>query len=58
METEMDRDLKNFCVQWTRVAVMALAPVVFAAFATIPYSLGGHPGEQVARTVPLDTHMT
>ena len=54
----MDKDLKAFALQWLRVAVIALASVAFVAFTSIPYSLGGHPGEMAARTPPAERHMT
>ena len=54
----MDKDLKVFWLQWLRVAAVALASVVFVAFASIPYSLGGHPGEMAARVPSGDRHMT
>ncbi len=54
----MDADLKTFVRQWLRIAAMAIAPVVMTAFAAIPYSLGGHPGERQARTVHVDMHPT
>ena len=54
----MNKDLKAFVLQWARVAAMTLATVVFLAFTSIPYSLGGHPGEVVAADVRGDRHMT
>lgn len=54
----MDADLKLFWLDWARVALAALVPVVFVAFTAIPFSLGGHPGERIARTVQSDGHMT
>jgi len=54
----MDSSLRLFVRQLTRVVVAALVPVVLIAFWSIPYSLGGHPGE--ARSVGMATprHMT
>lgn len=54
----MDKALRDFAVQWLRVAAMAMLPVVFAAFTTIPYSLGGHPGELSARAADTNAHMS
>jgi hypothetical protein len=52
----MNTDLKAFVFQLLRVAVMTLMPVAFTAFATMPYTLGGHPGE--ARVQRTNVHMT
>lgn len=57
-EIEMNADLKMFALQWLRVAVMALIPVVFTAFVGMPYAIGGHPGEAFARAGHADRHMT
>lgn len=54
----MDQDLKAFALQWLRVAAMTLVPVVFVAFVSIPYSLGGDPGDAVVRVAPAERHMT
>jgi len=58
MEKEMNEDLKFFWLSWARVVLMALVPVVFVAFTSIPLTLGGHPGESMERTVISDGHMT
>ena len=52
----MNPDLKAFALQWLRIALMTLMPVVFAAFVTMPYTMGGHPGE--ARAQQSNVHMT
>ena len=54
----MDKDLKAFSLQCMRVVVVTLSSVLFVAFTSIPYSLGGHPGEVAAATVQGDRHMT
>ena len=54
----MDKDLKAFSLRWARVVAMTLAGVLFVAFTSIPYSLGGHPGEVAALTTQADRHMT
>ena len=58
LEPDVNQDLKSFLWQWLRVALMTLAPVVFVAFASMPYALGGHPGEHTLATVHSDGHMT
>jgi hypothetical protein len=41
------------------VVAMALAPVAFAAFVSLPLALGAHPGEPRAwGPVPVERHMT
>jgi hypothetical protein len=54
----MNVDLKNFVSAYLRVVVVALVPLALTAFLTIPYSLGGHPGEPVAREHTSAQHMT
>ena len=54
----MNADLKNFVSAYLRVVVMALVPLALTAFLTIPYSLGGHPGEPIARADAAAHHMT
>ena len=58
MEYAMNTDLKNFVVAYLRVVVMALVPMVLTAFLSIPYSLGGNPGDPYARAQSSDQHMT
>ena len=53
----MNNYLADFILQWARVVVMALVPVVLTAFISIPMSLGGHPGEAATRVV-VPSHMT
>ncbi len=52
----MNIDLKAFIFQWLRIALMTLMPVAFTAFVTMPYTMGGHPGE--VRVQPMNPHMT
>ncbi len=52
----MNTDLKAFVFQWLRIALMTLMPVAFTAFATMPYTMGGHPGE--LRVQQINAHMT
>jgi hypothetical protein len=44
----MNASLRMFIYQYAGVVLAALVPVIFTAFLSIPYSLGGHPGD--ART--------
>jgi len=48
----------SFVRQLAGVVVAALIPVVLVAFLSIPFNLGGHPGEGRAGTTPTPTHMT
>lgn len=54
----MDKDLVCFCRQWLRVVVMTLVPVAFTAFTTIPFNLGGHPGEVAAHQMTGERHFS
>lgn len=49
--------LKRFAQQFAGVVIAGLIPVVLTAFLTIPFNLGGHPGEE--RSIgALTSHMT
>jgi hypothetical protein len=48
----------SFVRQFAGAVVAALIPVVLVAFWSIPFSLGYHPGEARAATMPAPTHMT
>lgn len=48
----------SFVRQFAGAVVAALIPVVLIAFMSIPYKLGGHPGEVRAATMSTSTHMT
>jgi hypothetical protein len=54
----MHQDLKAFGVLYLRVVVMALIPIAITSFLSIPYSLGGHPGDSIPRSSVADLHMT
>ena len=54
----MNADLRNFAVQWLRVATMTLVPVMLVTFLTMPMALGRHPGEVAANDEPTQRHMT
>lgn len=50
----MNTALINFTRQFGFVVLMSLAPVALVAFLSIPYTLGHHPGESLARqAVPV-----
>lgn len=47
----MNTHLKQFITKYLTVVFATLMSVSFVAFLSIPYSLGGHPGEEaVAQT--------
>ncbi len=48
----------HFARQFTGVVIAALVPVVLTAFLTIPFNLGGHPGEARSVGVLTDGHPT
>jgi hypothetical protein len=48
----------SFVRQFTGAVVAALIPVVLVAFWSIPFNLGGHPGEVRSVAMPTSTHMT
>jgi hypothetical protein len=50
--------LRQFTRQYLAVVVAALLPVILTAFLTIPFNLGGHPGDVRALDVPATRHMT
>lgn len=56
----MNADLKNFAIEWVRVAVAALVPVVLTAFMALPQALGRHPGEPCTTVACAENqgHMT
>ena len=45
--------LRLFIRRYLGVVCAALLPVIFAAFLSIPLSLGGHPGEPRAVDAPI-----
>jgi hypothetical protein len=55
---QMNTDLKQFVVSYLRVVLMALMPLAVTAFLTMPYILGGHPGEPLSRADRTEPHMT
>lgn len=48
----------RFAHQFIGVVIAALVPVVLAAFITIPYNIGGHPGEARSADVVRAGHPT
>ena len=54
----MDRDLKEFVLQWLGVASGSLLVVIFVAFLSMPLALGFHPGEALDRADSSSLHMT
>lgn len=53
MQTELHRFLSRFVA----TVVLAVVPVIFTAFVSVPMSLGRHPGEFAQADVP-PRHMT
>ncbi len=54
----MNSSLRLFICELLGVVLAALVPVVLVAFLSIPYSLGGHTGEDRTATAPSSQHMT
>ena len=54
----MNLFLRQVIRQWLFVALAALVPVVLVAFLSIPYSLGGHPGDARTTAASGSQHMT
>ncbi|MEI6734920.1 MAG: hypothetical protein WCK94_13155 [Comamonadaceae bacterium] len=54
----MNSSLHLFLHQFVGVMMAALTPVVLVAFLSIPYCLGGHPGDDRTLVVPASQHMT
>jgi len=48
----------SFIRQFVGAVVAALIPVLLVAFLSIPFNLGGHPGEARTTMMPIATHMT
>lgn len=53
----MHTDLHRFVSRLVGTIALALAPVVFTAFVSIPLNLNGHPGEMAQVDAP-PKHMT
>lgn len=54
----MNSSLRMFVNQFVCVVVASLAPVILVAFLSIPYSLGGHPGDPRDSGATAGLHMT
>jgi hypothetical protein len=54
----MNTAVRHFVHQYLLVVLLALIPVVLTAFLSIPFSLGGHPGEPRNGPAQLSVHMT
>ena len=54
----MDSSLHVFVRQLAGAVAAALVSVAIVAFWSIPYSLGGHPGEGSSIGTATPTHMT
>ncbi len=50
--------LRMFVSQFVGVVAAALTPVAVVAFLSIPFTLGGHPGELRPADTPAARHMT
>lgn len=48
----------SFVRQLVGTVAATLMFVVFVAFCSIPFNMGGHPGEVRAATMPRSDHMT
>lgn len=50
----MHPELKQFITQYVAVIGAAMLPVIVVAFLSMPYTLGGHPGEaRIAAEQPV-----
>jgi hypothetical protein len=54
----MFNPLRVFVCQFVGVVAAALLPVALVAFLSIPFALGGHPGETLPMATPFARHMT
>lgn len=54
----MDSSLRLFIYQFGGVVLAALVPVILIAFMSIPFTLGGHPGDVRSAAAPVARHMT
>lgn len=54
----MNPALFAFARQYAAVVIAALVPVVLTAFLSIPFNLGGHPGEPRPAQSAVERHMT
>lgn len=54
----MHRQLKSFATRYVAVVIASLVPVIVTTFLSIPYNLGGNPGEPRTAQSLLTAHMT
>lgn len=54
----MNTHLRDFVVRFLAVVTITLVPVVFTAFASMPWSLQRHPGELALHADAAPRHMT
>lgn len=54
----MDTSLRLFISEFVGAAAAAALVVIAVAFLTIPYTLGGHPGEPRPAEALVGQHMT
>jgi len=54
----MDPALRTFLSNYIGVVVSALLPVILTAFISVPWILGGHPGEAPDYTSVAYRHMS
>ncbi len=54
----MDASLKFVVKQWVGAVATTLVLVICVAFLSIPYSLGGHPGEARVPDANSEWHMS
>jgi len=54
----MNKDIRDFAMQWLRVAAMTLVPVVLTVFICVPMAIERHPGEAPFAKSSNQWHMT
>lgn len=54
----MDASLRSFISEFTGAVVSALVVVIIVAFLSIPFTLGGHPGEVRPVDRPVPAHLS
>jgi hypothetical protein len=54
----MNTSPRRFLFQLVGVIIAALVPVILTAFLSIPFTLGGHPGEPRPIGLSSASHMT
>lgn len=54
----MDTSLRIFISQFVGAVAVASAPAILVAFLSIPFTLGGHPGEMRPTDVLVGLHLT